>query len=117
ASMIQDHNQLSLEVRSDESQVSSDISVSLGLIVTELVINALKHAFAGNRHGKIFVDYHADGTAWSFSVEDTGIDMPKGDDTSKAGLGTSIVKALARQLQAHIKVADASPGPSVSIFH
>ena len=43
--------------------------------------------------------------------------MLKGDDTSKAGLGTSIVKALAQQLQAHIKVADASPGTSVSIFH
>jgi two-component system, sensor histidine kinase PdtaS len=117
ASMIQDHNQLSLEVRSDESKVSSDISVSLGLIVTELVINALKHAFPGNRHGKILVDYHADGTAWTLSVGDNGIGMPKGDDTSKAGLGTSIVKALAQQLRAHIKVADASPGTSVSIFH
>jgi PAS domain S-box-containing protein len=117
AAMIQDHNRLSLEVRSDEIKVSSDMSVSLGLIVTELVINALKHAFPDNRHGKIVVDYYTNGAAWTLSVVDNGIGMPKGAETPKAGLGTSIVRALTQQLQAHIKVADSKPGTSVCVFN
>jgi len=117
ASMIRDRDQLSLEVRSDESKVSADVSVSLGLIVTELVINALKHAFPDNRHGKIVVEYRTDGAAWTLSVVDNGIGMPKGAETPKAGLGTSIVQALTQQLRAHIEVADSNPGTSVSVFH
>jgi len=117
ASMIQDRNRLSLEVRSDESKVSSEVSVSMGLIVTELVINALKHAFPKNRPGKIVVDYHTDGAAWTLSVVDNGIGMPKGAETPKAGLGTSIIQALTQQLQAHIKVADSKPGTSVCVSY
>ena len=56
----------------------ADTSVSLGLIVTELVINALKHAFPRHRKGEILVDYRADGAAWTLSVRDTGIGMPDG---------------------------------------
>jgi two-component sensor histidine kinase len=59
ASMIRDHNQLSLDVSVDDSVTPADISVSLGLIVTELVINALKHAFPQDRQGKINVDYRS----------------------------------------------------------
>jgi two-component system, sensor histidine kinase PdtaS len=117
ASMIRDHNQLSLDVRADESSVSSDTSVSLGLIVTELVINALKHAFPNNRKGKIIVDYHAHGSGWTLSVSDNGVGMPQNSENAKPGLGTGIVQALARQLLAHIKVTDAKPGTAVSISH
>ena len=45
ASMIRDHDELSIEVNTDRSATGPDASISLGLIVTELVINALKHAF------------------------------------------------------------------------
>src|SRR3546814_7317186 len=59
ASMIHDHDRVSIAVTADGSAVHADISVSLGLIVTELVINALKHAFPGDRGGKILVDYNS----------------------------------------------------------
>ena len=45
--MIQDHAKLRLRVEADDTVALADVSVSLGLIVTELVINALKHGFAG----------------------------------------------------------------------
>ena len=45
ASMIHDPTVLSIEVVVDESEADANVSVSLGLIITELVINALKHAF------------------------------------------------------------------------
>ncbi len=116
ASMISDHDQLTLEVKVDESMTKADVSVSLGLIVTELVINALKHAFPRHRKGKICVDYRSDGPAWTLSVRDTGIGMPA-DRAAKPGLGTGIVEALAKQLGATVEVATSKGGTTVSIVH
>jgi two-component sensor histidine kinase len=117
ASMIRDHHHLSLDVHVDESITSADVSVSLGLIVTELVINALKHAFPADRGGQIKVDYTSHGPNWRLSVTDNGVGMPADAAHAKAGLGTSIVQALTRQLNASIKVVDANPGTAVSVAH
>src|ERR1700676_2762216 len=104
--MIRAPNQLTLEVTADESVASADVSVSLGLIVTELVINALKHGFPGRRRGKIMVGYRSRGPAWTLSVGDNGVGMPKDASSAKPGLGTSIVGALAQQLDARVQVVD-----------
>jgi len=117
ASMIRDHNQLTLDVNVDDSTIAADVSVSLGLIVTELVINALKHAFPGDRSGKIKVDHKSHGPNWTLSVTDNGVGMPADAANAKPGLGTSIVHALTAQLRATIKVADAHPGTAVSIVY
>jgi two-component sensor histidine kinase len=117
ASMINDHDQLSLTVSVDESVTKADVSVSLGLIVTELVINALKHAFPRHRTGKILVDYRSDGRAWTLSVRDTGIGMAEDQADAKPGLGTGIVEALARQLGAEVSVESSKAGTTVSIVH
>ena len=115
ASMIRDHDQLSLEVRADDGITTADTSVSIGLIVTELVINALKHAFPQDRKGKILVAYTSHAQNWTLSVTDDGVGMPTGAHTAKAGLGTSIVQALAKQLDATITVAAGNPGTKVSV--
>jgi two-component sensor histidine kinase len=117
ASMIRDHNQISLDVSADESAVHADVSISLGLIVTELVINALKHAFPGQRHGKIVVGYQSHGPNWTLSVSDDGVGMPVEPANAQAGLGTSIVEALTKQLRAHVQVVNLKPGTKVSIVH
>jgi two-component system, sensor histidine kinase PdtaS len=117
ASMIRDHNQLTLDVSVDDSIAYADVSVSLGLIVTELVINALKHAFLDHASGTIKVGYHSDGPAWTLSVSDNGIGMPALPEAAHSGLGSSIVDALARKLNASVEIADAKPGTAVSISH
>ncbi|MDZ4321756.1 MAG: sensor histidine kinase [Phenylobacterium sp.] len=117
ASMIRDHDQLSMHVDCDDSAVDADISVSLGLIVTELEINSLKHAFPGGRHGRITVSYHGHGPNWTLSVADDGVGMPKDPASATPGLGTSIVEALARQLKARVQVTAGHPGTTVSIVH
>ena len=117
ASMIRDRDQLSLEVRAHDGITTADTSVNLGLIVTELVINALKHAFPQDRKGKILVAFQSHTSNWTLSVTDDGIGMPTGPDTAKGGLGTSIVQALAKQLGATITVAAANPGTKVSVAY
>ncbi|MES2253761.1 MAG: sensor histidine kinase [Pseudomonadota bacterium] len=117
ASMIRDPARLTLKVMSDDSITTADTSTSLGLIVTELVINALKHAFPLEQSGIILVDYQAQGLSWTLSVKDDGVGMPANPQDAKPGLGTSIVQALAKQLSAEIIVAGGNPGTSVSIVH
>jgi two-component sensor histidine kinase len=117
ASMISDHHLISLKVNVDEGTSTADTSVSLGLIVTELVINALKHAFPDNRHGAIIVSYRAQGDDWTLSVSDNGLGMAANPTNAKAGLGTSIVQALAKKLGANVELTNANPGTTVSIVH
>lgn len=116
ASMIPDPNRLSLEVVAEDVTVDAGVSLSIGLVVTELVINALKHAFTDNRGGKITVDYQTEGPMWTLSVADTGVGMPNGPPAT-SGLGTSIIQALARQLGARVDLDDMNPGTKVSLVH
>jgi len=116
-SMIPDKDRVSISVSVDDSTVEADVSVSLGLIVTELVINALKHAFPDQKPGNIAIDYWSEGSDWTLSVTDDGIGIRTGGDAPKAGLGASIVEALAKNLGAEMQVGDAEPGAAVTIRH
>lgn len=114
-SMIRDHYQLTLNVTVDDSIASSRTSVSLGLIVTELVINALKHAFPDDREGRIDVDYRSEGDGWALTVCDDGVGMPEDRRVAKPGLGTGIVQALVNQLGAVVSTTNTKPGLRVSV--
>jgi two-component system, sensor histidine kinase PdtaS len=117
ASMIGDPAEISLAVTGAGGIVEARMSVSLGLIVTELVINALKHAFPDQRRGKITVDWEFRGPNWILSVTDDGVGMPANPVDVRPGLGTSIVEALARQQQATVEIEPAHPGTRVAITH
>ena len=118
ASMIDDPKRLRLEAVVDDTSTNSDVSVSMGLIVTELVINAIKHAFPDRTTGgKIIVSFASDGEAWLLSVADNGTGMPVSKKRGKPGLGTGIVEALSKQLDANVTVLDAKPGTLVEVRH
>jgi two-component sensor histidine kinase len=120
ASMIGDNRPIEFKVQVEGGEASSNEAVSIGLIVTELVINALKHAFVGEvAAGHIVVSYDMDGTNWRLTVCDNGAGKPEGQPQKKAaGLGTSIVEALAKQLDARVELSKTSPhGTTVSIVH
>ncbi len=115
-SMIGDVDQISLIVEGGDGVVEARVSVSLGLIVTELVINALKHAFPDGRRGKITIDYNFHGPNWILCVRDDGVGMPMTAPV-RTGLGTNIVAALAGQLHASVEITPEHPGTQVSIKH
>jgi PAS domain S-box-containing protein len=121
ASMTDESRPVSLQVQADGGMASSAEAVSIGLIVTELVINAFKHAFVGDRAvGLLVVAYEATATSWKLSVSDDGIGIQEGHlnlDQATHGLGTIIVEALAKQLDAHVEVARNPRGTTVSITH
>lgn len=117
ASMIGGTDQLSLTVTGFGGRVAGRAAVGLGLIVTELVINALKHGFPDGGHGKIVVDCDFRTPNWSLAVTDNGVGMPLDPAELRPGLGTNIVQALAQQLLAVIQVSPAHPGTRVAIAH
>jgi two-component sensor histidine kinase len=118
ASMIGDSRPITLKVEADAGTAISGEAVSIGLIITELVINALKHAFPGGSEGEILVGYDVDGADWRLSVSDNGVGLQRhGSGHRPTGLGTSIVEALAHQLKARVEIAGRSPGMIVSIVH
>jgi two-component sensor histidine kinase len=118
-SMIGDSRPIALTVVGDGGGASSREAESLGLIVTELVMNALKHAYPGdNAKGRITVAYDVVGSNWKLSVCDDGVGRPDGVFAqAKAGLGTGIVKALSQQLDAQVETSAGPGGTIVSITH
>ena len=69
------------------------------------------------KSGAISVGYEVKGNDWKLSVSDIGVGMPKKLDKEKAGLGTTLVKALAHQLQAQVETVTSDKGTTVSITH
>jgi fatty acid desaturase/two-component sensor histidine kinase len=119
ASMTADNRPISLKVHAQGGTASSSQAVSIGLIVTELVINAFKHAFPTDRSGgTVRVTYDVAELNWKLTVSDNGIGRPEGRlHKSNPGLGTTIVEALAKQLDAGVEVLMDPHGTTVSITH
>ena len=117
ASMVGDRRPLSIKVQSTSGRAVSSEAVSLGLIVTELVINALKHGFPSGAAGEILVSYAVQDSGWRLSVSDNGSGTQEADgEPAHAGLGTSIVEALAHQLNAMVQKTSGPRGTMVSII-
>ncbi len=116
ASMVGERRPLSIKVQATSGSAGSSEAVSLGLIVTELVINALKHGFPSGEKGEILVKYEAQNSGWQLSVSDNG-SGPKeaAGEPAHMGLGTSIVEALAHQLNGMVHKSSGSQGTTVSI--
>jgi PAS domain S-box-containing protein len=83
-----------------------DTSVPCGLIVNELITNALKHAFPGERGGQIVVRLaRLSAERYELCVSDDGIGLPeKLDPRNTTSLGLELVFTLAEQLAAEVTV-------------
>lgn len=119
ASMIDEERPIAVTVVANEGMTSSTHAVSLGLIVTELLINAVKYAFPQRtKEAQIIVGYEVHASDWKLSVSDNGAGMPpQMPGRGKPGLGTSLVKALADQINAQIEIATSPNGTTVSVTH
>jgi two-component sensor histidine kinase len=117
SSMIGEDQQITLNVVADEGTLGSAQVVSIGLIITELVINALKYAFPQDKPGsEVLVTYESAGPDWTLVVSDNGIGKSGSEGSGRnGGLGTVIVGALVKQLDARMSVANAEPGLRISV--
>lgn len=92
-----------------------DQSIPCGLIVNELVSNALKYAFRGKKKGKLKITLNEKEGVVTLIIADDGVGLPKDFNYDKTdSLGIQLVYALTEQLDAKMDVAN-KKGASFSI--
>lgn len=95
--------------------VSADNAVPIGLLVNELVTNAVKYAFPDNR-GRIFLGFRQRDGEFTLSVQDDGVGLDGGERTSaSSGMGTRFVDAFVRQIGGTLARASGAGGTTITV--
>jgi two-component sensor histidine kinase len=100
-----------LTIKSSEVLLPINAAIPCGLVVNELISNALKHAFPGDRKGEITIDLQAESpTMVLLTVSDDGVGIPDAFDMEQTTtLGLQLVTMLTDQLGGTIKIHRAHP--------
>lgn len=103
-----DETQLHIRVQVEPAEFEVDQAIPLGLVVNELVTNAVKHAFSGDEAGEIYVNFCRHGKCHLLSVSDTGRGLPCDVRNGNKGLGMVLVDALVRQVGGTLEISKKS---------
>jgi PAS domain S-box-containing protein len=101
-------NQRIIHLKTDieDLKLGIDTSIPLGLIINELVINILKHAFKDNQQGNISILFKSLDGGYILKVADDGVGLPDNinpEDTKTLGL--QLVNNLVEQLEGSIEIS------------
>ena len=115
-SMSKDRRISNIICRLDRLSIPSDRAVSVGMIVTELLTNAIKYAYPGDGDGEIRVELSrlSDNQAL-IVVEDDGEGFDSEGPVQGTGLGSRIVASMAKTIGGGIRYVARSPGTRVEI--
>jgi two-component sensor histidine kinase/Tfp pilus assembly protein PilF len=91
-------DQVEMDCTMDPISVDIDYAIPIGLIVNELLSNALKYAFPDKRKGQIRVSLEQRGTLLHLMVSDNGVGKDLSDHTRGTGFGTQLIELLTTQL-------------------
>jgi len=105
-SLVATHGQVSFRLDLLPVGIDLDQAIPCGLIVNELVSNALKHAFPDGRAGEVRIELKQAGPGeLQLTVSDDGIGLPANFETARTkSLGLQLVSDLARQLGGRLRV-------------
>jgi PAS domain S-box-containing protein len=104
-----------LDLKVDSYPVSVNVAMPAGLVVNELLTNALKHAFAGRAGGTITLHSLADSKGCRVVIADDGIGLPEGAEWPTHGkLSALIVRSLRENAKAELKV-ESNPGKGTRV--
>ncbi|WP_373516947.1 sensor histidine kinase [Pricia sp.] len=107
-------NRVSIDVAMEACELDVDMAIPIGLIVNELLTNALKYAFPDQRKGKVRISLKKAGSKLQLDVVDDGVGIVIKKEGSETGFGTQLIELLTRQLDGKI-VLNTHKGTSVSI--
>jgi len=113
-----DSSRVAVAVEIDEVSLDMDVSVPCGLVINELLTNALQHAFPGGDAGRVTVSLHRrpEGSL-ELRVVDDGVGLPPHVDPDAPGsLGLRIVQILAAQIRGVLSVERGAVGGRGTAF-
>jgi two-component sensor histidine kinase len=115
-SYMTEESSVQLTVKIDEIHLGISEAIPCGLIINELVSNALKHAFPDGREGEITIQLQRAGANQiALTVSDSGVGLPEQVDFRKApSLGLTLISSLVDQLDGAIEL-DRSKGTAFTI--
>jgi PAS domain S-box-containing protein len=105
--MFQDR-EVAMTWRIEPARLTRERAVAVGLIVNELVTNAVKHAFPDGRSGRVEVVLERSGEKLSLTIADDGPGLPANHGESK-GLGHNLIQAFAKQAGGRLELGQ-GPG-------
>lgn len=116
ASYNADSERVRTELCVEDIALNLDAAIPCGLLLNELISNALKHAFPGSRSGCLRISFtNAPGGNLHLSVADDGVGLPPGFDPHKSStLGFSLIAALTQQLRGSLEMYN-DPGATFEI--
>jgi chemotaxis protein methyltransferase CheR len=116
-SMVGPKQKIDIKVVSDVGTLPTSHAVSLGLIVTELIMNAVKYAFPKPRsNARIRITFEKAGSDWKLTVSDNGGGRQLAEEpATSTGLGTALIGALAKQLGASVTETSSKKGLTVDV--
>jgi two-component sensor histidine kinase/CheY-like chemotaxis protein len=91
-----------LTLSAEPIEIDPDRAVAIGIVVNELVMNAVKYAYPDDA-GPIHVDLHARGDDLELSIADDGVGLNVKADPRSTGMGQRIVSAMAAKLEARLE--------------
>lgn len=110
------HADIALNIEVSDVRLGVDAGIPCGLIVNELVSNALKHAFPNGRPGQITVALRRKNGTYVLSVKDDGVGFPKDVDfRSTPSLGLQLVTTLVSQLDGTVELISNGAGTEFRI--
>lgn len=112
-------NQENIQVLTDVDDLKLDVDtiIPLGLILNELISNALKHAFVDKQSRIIEIQLKQDGTRLKLKVADNGKGLPQTFAIeSNDSLGFNLIKSFADKLKAELKVMSEQSGTIVQLM-
>ena len=86
-----------LDLKIDAYPVSVNVALPTGLVVNELLTNALKHAFVGRDGGTITLHSLSDGTGCRVTIADDGVGLPEGVEWPKRGKFSALITQSLRE--------------------
>ena len=102
-----------LELELQSVSVPAQQASPISLMLNELLMNALKHAFPSGRPGRLVVTLEGTGRDLRVVIADDGIGMA--DPRQRTGFGSKLIRTLARQLQAEVHWSAGDPGTMVEL--
>jgi len=103
---VVDPNAVRMNVNCSDVFLDINKAVPCGLIINELISNALKHAFPEGRKGEVTIDFHPDAdNRLTLAVSDNGVGFPEDIDISDSEtLGLRLISILVTQLKGTLEV-------------